>query len=266
VRAWLFSGGTALGAVQVHTAEQLRARDGLPDLVAGVSVGSLTALLAAQDRLSRLRELWGTVKGAKWFQRIKVDFNLLDGIYTLAPLRRRIVPELDYPLRTELRVGLVDLRTKRYRSIRANAHDTETIADALIASSTQPGIHEESMWRGKKAADGGLIHVIPDPAPLARDDLRGWTIHAVLCTPASREHPPPKNQSVSAVARGLECLVDAVVAADVARLQTYARRGAVVWLYSPPQWPGDPFDATQRTIRYRLDEVGPEVWASGVRL
>lgn len=268
----MFGGGTALGAVQLHTAEQLHAARiarnllGPPDLVAGVSVGSLTALLAAQDRLPRLRALWGEVDGAKFFQRLAIDFNLLDGLFSLAPLRRRIKPELRRALQTELRIGLVHLRGKHYRSVKGNDLDRGQLSDALIASCTQPGIHEEVTFRGRKAGDGGLLHVLPYPEPLVEAALAGtldrWTIHAVLCTPADRRHPPEQGKPVLAVTRALECVIDAVVLADLARLRRWTELGAEVYLYAPTEWPGDAFDADRATIRWRVDEVGPEVWRS----
>jgi hypothetical protein len=276
--------------VQLYTAERLRAaRDdrgnrGPADLIAGVSVGSLTALLAAQDRLARLRQLWGEVDGTKFFQRLAVDFNLLDGLYSLIPLRKKIRPELRHELYAELRIGLVHLRGKRYRSVDAAELTRDQLADALIASCTQPGIHEEVTFRGRKAGDGGLLHVLPYPEPLVEaeavsdpdagfyeappdaDGLDRWTVHAVLCTPADRRHPPEQGKPVRSVGRALECLVDAVVLADVKRLQRWAALGAEVYLYAPPEWPGDPFDADRDTIRWRVDKVGPEVWASRRRL
>jgi predicted acylesterase/phospholipase RssA len=271
----------------VYTAEVLRADLGRPaDLVAGVSVGALTALLTAQGRLARLRELWGEVNGTQFFQRPALDFNLLDGLYTMRPLRRRIAVEAPHPLQTELRIGLVDLRRKSYKSIRGNDLTATQLTDALIASCTQPGIHEETTYEGRKAGDGGLVHVMPNPAPLnvaqtvtehvaysggpvpdkSKHDLANWTIHAVFCTPSDRVHQPPAGERVRSVTRALECLVDNVVRSDVLRLRTWASFGAEVYLYDPPIWPGDPFDAHRETIAWRLDDIGPAVWSSRRRL
>jgi predicted acylesterase/phospholipase RssA len=270
--ALLISGGGARGAVQVRTIEGVRDELGRPpDLVAGVSVGSLAALLVGQDRIKRLRKLWENVarRGSSWFQHVAIDFDPIDGIFTLRPLRRRVEAEIDHPLVTVTRAGLVVLRGKRYHSALLNGLTLAECANALIASSTQPGIHEEAWWRGRKAADGGLKHVIPAPPELDSTttlDLSEWTVHVVLATPADRDHPVPEGEEVNAASRGLECLIDNVVARDLDRLDVMVAAGATVHLYSPPEWPGATFDASQKTIEWRLGELGEAAWTSGVVL
>jgi hypothetical protein len=251
LEAWLFGGGTALGAVQARPLRAFRHALGRPaDLIGGCSVGSLTALLGAQDRVDRLIDLWCEVDGARWFQRLALDFNPLDGLFSLVPLRRHIAAEVAaVPVVAPLHIGIVDLQRKSYEAIRGDRLDADDLIDALIASCTQPGIHEETRYRGRLVADGGLRHVLPNPPEIDANPAR-WRVRAVLCTPADRGHPA--DGRICAASRGLECLIDGVVAADVARLHRWSAAGAEVWLYDPPEWPGDPFDADNGTIRTRL--------------
>jgi len=265
--AWLLGGGTALGAVQVAVLEQLRARDGLPDAIYGVSVGALNALLAARDDLPALRTEWSAVRGTKTFQRPQID--IWNGLFSMRPLRKLLAPYAHpQALRTECYAGLVDLGRGVYQNVALHELPTGAdVVDAVVGSATQPGIHETARLHGRLVADGGVRHVLP-----AVPDWETYeTVHAVLCAPVDRQDTLPQkrvNSAIEAAERTLELLLERVAADNVQRLRAWAAGGVAVWLYAPKDGGalGRPFDASPETIARRLDTIGPAMWESRQQL
>lgn len=261
MRAELYSGGTAGVAVQLAAARQLAAFP-QPVELHGTSGGILTATMRGARRLERLDAIWRTLRGTRSFQRLRWwwPFN---GLYTLDPLRRLIRAELQpKDLRHPTYAHLVDLADKSYHAVLLNELDLDGMVDAMVGSCTQYGIHSACTFRGRLVADGGLRHVIPIPP-------RAWwrrysSVYAVAAAPVvcpARDNP--LEQSEVTWSRSLEMLVDVVEASDLRCLR--AMPGPVT-LVQPTQRPGDPFDASPETIRWRLDEVGPEAWRARVEL
>jgi len=259
--AWLLSGGTALGAVQVAVMEELLQRDGVPDIICGVSVGAVNGSLAAQGRLDTLRAIWDSVNCTGAFQALNFP-DFWNGIFTLNPLRRKMKKHVSVKaMQTEFHVGVTDLADERYRSIRVDTMKKNKAIDAIIASATQSGIHENAFVDGRPSSDGGVLKVLPG--------LPGWRkfdrIHCIFCSPTKRRRPiRPEDVGLHA-ARAFQLLVDQVVEKDLKRIQCYANAGKEVWVYAPKD-SGDPFDASADTIRWRLDEVGPEMWRNRSQL
>lgn len=262
-RVELYGGGTALGAVQVHTAEQLDAAFGLPDRIDGTSVGALTAVMRAQGALPRLRAIWrDEIKGARSFQALNLP-DIWRGLFKLEPLRRKLQADVD-PRRFQCDVyaHMVDLGTKRYDVVRLNSLPASEVYDALICSSTQYGIHEAARFGGRLKVDGGVRHVIPA--------IHSWRdydrIDVISCSPVScsaKDNEIPDHEIT--FGRSLELLVDAVEGRDYLRLRRWAEQREV-WLYEPHERPGDPFDASRLTTRWRLETVGKAMWQAGQRV
>ncbi len=257
-----YGGGTALGAVQVHTAERLNGVHGLPSAVHGVSVGGLTAAMRGAGKLDELRRLWSDeIKGSKDFQSINLP-DIWRGLFNLNPLRRMIRRSVcPADLRVPTYVHLVDLGTKRYERVLLNDLDASDFEDALICGATQHGIHERASFQGRPKVDAGVRHVLPIPSQPWRDfDVA----HVIACSPVTGpgkdNHVPPSEVGIS---RGLEILVDTVEASDYRRLRQWVERGLPTHLYEPQERPGDPFDASAETTRWRLEQVGRRMWQSG---
>jgi len=251
--ALLLGGGTALGAFQVPIVERLVADHGWPSAIAGVSVGAVNASLLCEGRLEDLRATWEEIDGAGWFQRPNLD--LWNGLFSLRPLRRKMErAEAARKIAIDTHVGIFDLGSQVYRSIDLADLAPEQRIDAVIASSTQPGIHERASFEGRWCVDGGVAHVLPL--------LPGWqkfeAIRAISCSPIGKARRTPRAQKDVAQATeqagiAFEHFVSAIVASDVRRLRRWSRR-VPVSLYAPSSWEeiGDPFDASRETIEARL--------------
>ncbi len=256
--ALLLSGGAALGAVQVPVIERLIREHGLPEIVCGTSVGAVNAILVGDGRAGVLRDVWSDVAsvGRRWFMRRNVD--AWRGLFALRPLRRQIERRgAGRELVTKVAVGTTDLATGRHRLIRLNRLEWPDRIDAVICSSTQPGIHETSRFRGDVLHDGGVTHVLPTLPGREQYDQ----VHCVFSSPvgADRVGPARTQQQVSsalgAVAASIDLLIDTVVQRDYRRVKGW-QPGPRVVVYAPSSWAvvGESFDASAGAISRRIDE------------
>ena len=253
-----------MGAVQVYPAEQLAAQHGIPAEVHGTSVGCLTAACRASGALDVLRSIWSDeVRGARSFQRLNFP-DIWNGLYSMQPLRRMIREHL-HPsmLLTECYAHMVDLGSKRYERVLLNELSADDMEDALIASCSQVGIHEAAPFQGRLKGDGGISHVLPHVRA-----QQGFTaVWAIACSPITspgRDHP--LEQSEIGLSRSIEMLIDTVERSDFQHLRALSEAGVEVWLVQPHERPGDPFDASPETNRWRMNAVGPASWARRIRV
>lgn len=266
-RALLLSGGAARGAVQVFPCEQLLNKFHITTFrVWGVSTGSLTGAMFAQNKMAQLRNLYLQVDGTDFFMRPNIE-HPLKGLNTLKPLKKHLEDHVvleDFCI--PFACGVTDLESDRYRTLDHVSFDSDDqLRNAILASCAEPVIMD---WWDVKVGendfhicmDGGLVHVIPY--------LHDWEdydeIYAILCRPPVSIDPLPakKVDTIPQIAaRCIDIWTDGVIAADIARLKGYAKAGKKVVLYAPKD-SGDPLDASKETIRWRLFEVGPEMWAN----
>jgi predicted acylesterase/phospholipase RssA len=285
--AVLLSGGTAFGAVQVHSMEQIVLTHGKNACYwAGVSVGAQHALLCAQGRVSRARELWNEMDGVKFFIEPAwgevwrfvrtAGRDPIQGIYSLKPLHKRIVEELAHPILAACEVGVVDYeRGPTYRQVNLGSLRTNgQRAAALCASAAQPAIM--AGWKvqfdghERLCFDGGVKHVVPMLSNPDEFDV----IYVVLCSPAVRRGEPMMGRKLDGLLeiamRSAEAWTDAVVDDDIARLKRWAQlgrdSGRKVVLIAPSSGTGDAFDASRETIQKRLNEIGPAMWEARATL
>lgn len=259
----LLSGGAARGAFQVPIIEGLIERLGPPAAVVGTSVGAVHAAAVGTGRACRLRAIWDDIDGARDFQRPNLD--MWHGLFHMRPLRALMARHLGGEWLCETRVGTVDLERAQHRLVPLNdQHDVAGVFQAVIASSSQPGIHERVWFQGAWHVDGGVMHVLPVPK---RDRyllvMGGHVItqvHAVTCfprdpTPSSRDSDQV-NEVWEQAGRALDILVTNNSRQDIERLRELGRGpgAAKVTLYAPPSWHaiGAPFDASRATVRRRM--------------
>lgn len=285
--AVLLSGGTAYGAVQIHAMEQIVLRHGKDvALWAGVSVGAQHALLGAQGRVSRARELWNEMNGVHFFiepawkevwRFVKtLGKDPIQGVYSLKPLAKRIAEELRHPIAAACEVGVVDYErgpTYRQVDVRALRTDEQRVA-ALCGSAAQPAIMVG--WKvligstERLCFDGGVKHVVPTLVDPESYDI----VYAIMCSPATRRGEPLSGRALDGLLeiamRSAEAWTDAVVEDDMARLRRWADLGRAagrkVILVAPTAAPGDAFDASRTTVQKRLNEIGPAMWEARTEL
>lgn len=257
MRLATFGGGAARGAVQVTAA---RALVGTVDEVHGTSVGSLTAACVAAGRVGLLdstwrgmRSLWGLLRPAWPWQ---------GGLSTLAPVRRLVAEHL-HPrdLTVPCWAHVVDLGTEQPVAIALHELQTaDELAAALVASCTQTGLHVPAWWQGRPVTDGGARYTVPVPYADPGDE-----IVAVACSALQRpwlDSPTPPSALLgwAACPRALSVLYGHSSRASARLLRAAADRGVRVVLCEPPEYPGDPWDASAETLTWRLDALGPAAW------
>ncbi|MBM3949585.1 MAG: hypothetical protein FJ312_10210 [SAR202 cluster bacterium] len=163
--ALLFSGGGALGAVQVGFLEGLARRGIEPDFVVGTSVGALNgAVFAASPDMQgveRLKAVWqaqyvreilgGQTLSALW--RAATGRNHLFNGKRLPAFLREHLGDLRFEdLAIPLLVTARDLESGRQATINSGP-----LIPALPASSALPGVFPPVFINGREYVDGGVV-------------------------------------------------------------------------------------------------------------
>lgn len=254
----LLSGGAAKGAFQVPVIEHLVSTKGYPTHVVGSSIGAGNAAAVASGKVERLRDLW-KIDSVRAFQSINLD--IWHGLNSLNKYRKIIE---DHDLlgfgKCKISVGLVDLATGRHKTICLNNLNEKNKLDAIIASASQPLIHERAQFNNRWVADGGVKAVIP---PI-KQYLDYDEIHVVTCFPLNphRDEVPQDslNSATAQVFRAMEIFVTNTMHNDIQRLREWVKNGAKIFMYCPPSWNkiGGSWEASEKMISQRLD-LGAEV-------
>lgn len=166
--ALVLSGGGAKGAFQFMAEKYAREVKGYNwDVIAGVSVGALNGTLLAMRKYERLEEVWRTITREQVYTG-KLNFwafvRILFGaksIYNNSPLWKIIQQEVDPGMiNTDLRVGVVSLRTGEYRRFRPADPGFQA---AVLASTAIPLIWEPVHISDEfvDMVDGGVRNVSP---------------------------------------------------------------------------------------------------------
>ena len=166
-KAFVISGGGAKGCIQVGMLNYLADQNIFPDIVVGVSTGSLQGLAIAQKELKVLNEKWLSIKSYKdvytksYYHYIKVLFGKSGGFYKFDGLRKMIESVYD---RKKLRnsgidyyAGSVNLQTGSIYYIPKNKIKIENI----LASCTIPIFFEPMKIGNSDFVDGGVRDITP---------------------------------------------------------------------------------------------------------
>lgn len=171
--ALVLSGGGAKGAFQAGALQYLDTRGFKYDLISGVSVGSLNGGMIAQNKLSQLLQLWGSIS----------DVNVYSGTNILSEIYSALVKKSIYsnaPLLSEIQnnfhikdfvipfwFGVTSLITGQYYSLDPQNFDNDVdLANAVLASTAMPVIwppidvidHDGKILQ---CVDGGLRNLTP---------------------------------------------------------------------------------------------------------
>lgn len=175
-RALVMSGGGARGAFELGAVDYLVKDRGLDfDVIAGVSVGSLNAVMLAQglgheglvERVDVLERLWFGLNGDADIYRKRFLGQLLallfkNSMYDPAPLKQKLEQHLDQDaLATsgrQLRIGGVSLESGNYVPI----HQLyDSIVDWTLASSSMPLAFPPVHVADRHVVDGGIRNITP---------------------------------------------------------------------------------------------------------
>ncbi|HEV8506730.1 MAG TPA: patatin-like phospholipase family protein [Chitinophagaceae bacterium] len=184
-RALVLSGGGAKGAFQVGALEYIR--ENKPtffdfSIIAGVSVGSLNAVMLAQNKFAELQKLWTEISNGKvytgtmpqgFFEYLWLVIKILFGarsILGIGPLMQQIENDVDLAdIKVDYRCGFVSLVTGEYIPCKHTdfGNDNENFRKAILASSSMPiiwepvkdvKVHAEVY---QQLVDGGVRNVSP---------------------------------------------------------------------------------------------------------
>jgi hypothetical protein len=179
-RALVLSGGGARGSWQVGACKHLIDERGhWFDVISGVSVGAINGATLAHARdpgglrahVERLRAWWFGVRGnhniylRRRFAVIGLALGKWKGLYDVTPLREEVLrheidPEQVAASPIRLRVGYLDLRSRRYRTA---GNDHPRLRDALLASASLPLLFPPTRLPESQeiGVDGGVRHLAP---------------------------------------------------------------------------------------------------------
>lgn len=268
-RALLLAGGTALGADQIYTMEQLMSRHGLDayGAVAGVSVGSVNGSMFSANKLPQLRQIWESITGRSDF----MELNLFGkpGLTSLEPLRRLLkhnIRQSEISSSLRFTVGVTDFQEDKYIDIPSSSFsDNEAFLTGIVASASQPVLMEG--WRtevppsGERhwCFDGGVRHVIPRlQEPSAFSD-----IDVILCNPPLRLSSLEDGDLdglFEVMDRAFNIMANQnVLISDVQRLLAWGQAGSNVTIYAPREH-DDEFAADHEIIMERLNVIGKWMW------
>jgi NTE family protein len=167
--AFVLGGGGVLGAVEVGMLRALFRARFRPDLVVGTSIGAVNGALVAADPTepvtNRLVRLWASPEAAAVYgdsiARQMRRFAARTHLHSPLPLRRLLEDELGQ--QSTFEDLKVPFRCCAASIERAAEHwfDSGPLVDAVLASSSVPGLLPPMRIGGEHFVDGGIVNSIP---------------------------------------------------------------------------------------------------------
>jgi NTE family protein len=245
-RAVVLSGGGSRGAFEVGALDYLiRDRHLEFDVIAGVSTGSLNAVMLAQGagaagllaQLDALKGVWFNIRShrdiyTKPFLGEILAFVWRQSIYNPRPIRekirRQVSPERLRASGRQLRIGAVALETGAYRQV---TQDDAAIREWTLASSSMPLMLPPVPIGSEHAVDGGVRNVTPLADALealrqlgAAGDPEPPELYLVVAQPFTiprREPKWPNGKTI--LRRGVDIMVGEIFREDVRQAITVNR-------------------------------------------
>jgi NTE family protein len=199
MKAFVLSGGGALGAFEVGVLNQLDKKGIKADLVLGTSTGALNATGYSFKGLDFLTKMWEGIKGSEdvfknrgWLLGpIYMLFGNGKGLNSSEPLVDKINQTIDCPPSIPVGVCKVSLKTTAAEYVYAkpgewpkSEKDYTLMRKATLASTTTPIYNDvvDNEW-----VDGGLRHI----APLGEAIRQGADeIYVILCEQYQENQKP----------------------------------------------------------------------------
>jgi NTE family protein len=277
--ALILSGGGAKGAFQCGAEKYAREVKGYQwDIVAGVSVGALNAVMLAMEKYQRLFEVWNTISsnqvytgGFNLYSALRVLFGA-KSFYGNVPLQKLLEKEFEpLKIRKELLIGAVSLVSGEYVQFRGS---DPNLKGAVLASTVMPIIWEPVDISPDLPAmvDGGVRNISPIGDVLDYDPDE---IVIINCSAqASHPLPEPPPNIVKIGLRTLDILLNELFVGDMReflRINDLVRQAEAqgIVLYNPgtskplkyydckiiePEEPlGDTLDFSQATIQRSIE-------------
>jgi NTE family protein len=224
--AFVFSGGSSLGAIQVGMLKALLAHGEAPDFVVGSSVGAINAAYFAGDPTPRgaagLEQLWRGLKRRDIFPVSAVSslVRLLSGhghIVEPSGLERLIDQHLPYKDLEQAKLPCHIIATDMLRGIELRLSKGPVVS-ALLASAAIPGVFPPVKLSDRFAIDGGVANHTPISAAI---DLGAKRLIVLPTGYSCTLHEPPR-RAIEAALHGLNMLIAGQLANAVRRYEGVA--------------------------------------------
>ena len=221
--AFVLSGGSSLGAIQVGMLEALAERRVHPDLVFGASAGALNAAWVAGDPkledLDSLAGIWTSLRTRDVFP-LRPLTGLLgflgrrESLVSADGLRAVIARHLRFERLESAPIPLCVVATEVI-SGREVALTTGDALDAITASAAIPGVFPPVTIGGQTLMDGGVV----DNTPISNAIAAGATCIYVLPTGYACDLQRPPRSALAMTLQAISLLVQQRLIADVHELQ-----------------------------------------------
>ncbi|MDD5686778.1 MAG: patatin-like phospholipase family protein [Elusimicrobia bacterium] len=201
--AFVLSGGAAKGSFQVGVLNYLMGEKKIiPDMVFGISTGSLQSFCVAQHDLEVLNDLWKSVTkrsdicSTSIYRILGLVFGYSNGLLELKGLRKILEKYFDKEKiknsTTSIFVGTVNMQTAKLEYWDRNTIDI----DKILASCTIPIIFPPIKSGEYQLVDGGVRDIVP----LKKAIQEGAdTIYVVPCMPLNLTAENKKYKSITSV-------------------------------------------------------------------
>lgn len=209
--AFVFAGGSSLGAIQVGMLKALVAHGMTADMVVGSSVGAINAAYFAGDPtpagVARLEEIWRGMRRADVFPSHPIGslfalFSQRGYVVDSAGLGRLLERHLPYKRLEEAKLPCHIIATDMLEGIEIRLSSGPAV-QALLASAAIPGVFPAVQMQGRHVVDGGVANHTPISAAV---DL-GATRLVVLPTGYSCTLAAPPRRAVTVALHALNILI-----------------------------------------------------------
>lgn len=222
--AFVFAGGSSLGAIQVGMLEALLAQGWRADLVVGASVGAINAAYFAGDPtpqgVARLADIWRGMRRADVFPTpaLRSLMRLLsrsEHLIDPGALTRLLERHLPYQRLEQARLPCCIVATDLLAGVEVRLREGPLIP-ALLASAAIPGVFPAVNIGGRFVVDGGVASHTPLSAAVAL----GATRLVVLPTGYACALAAPPRSAVAMAMHALNILISRQVSDAVRRYRT----------------------------------------------
>lgn len=209
--AFVFAGGSSLGAIQVGMLKALLAHGFQADLVVGSSVGAINAAYFAGDPtpagVAKLEAIWRGLRRAEVFPARAIGsliglFSQRGYLVESAGLARLLATHLPYRRLEEARLPCHIIATDMLEGIEVRLSSGSAV-QALLASAAIPGVFPAVHMDGRHVVDGGVANHTPISAAVEL----GATRLVVLPTGYSCTLDAPPRRAIAAALHALNILI-----------------------------------------------------------
>lgn len=213
--AFVFAGGSSLGAIQVGMLKALVAHGERADMVVGSSVGAINAAYFAGDPsaagVAKLEAIWRGMRRADVFPTHALGLGL-GSLFALfskrahlidpAGLARLLQRHLPYQRLEETKLPCHIIATDMLEGIEVRLSSGPAVP-ALLASAAIPGVFPAVKMHGRHIVDGGVANHTPISAAVAL----GATRLVVLPTGYSCTLAAPPRRAIASALHALNILI-----------------------------------------------------------